>query len=147
MKIEIYGKKWCSYCYKAKQLCEREKLDFLYKELNKDFTREEMLEQFPGAKTFPQIIMDGKNVGGYTELAIKLGKSPNNTENWVGIGTVKERILFICYIGSITQLIFASTMLEGNFAFFITIGNVAFLVVASHFLIKWRKERKRDLRT
>ena len=74
MKIEIYGKKWCSYCFKAKQLCKREKLDFLYKELNKDFTREEMLEQFPGAKTFPQIIMDGKKIGGYTELAIKLGK-------------------------------------------------------------------------
>ena len=67
MKIEIYGKKWCSYCFKAKQLCKREKLDFLYKELNKDFTREEMLEQFPGAKTFPQIIMDRIKYGGYTE--------------------------------------------------------------------------------
>ena len=40
MKIEIYGKKWCSYCYKAKQLCIREKLDFVYKELNKDFSKD-----------------------------------------------------------------------------------------------------------
>ena len=46
MKIEIYGKKWCSYCYKVKQLCKREKLDFLYKELNKDFTKQEFFEQF-----------------------------------------------------------------------------------------------------
>ena len=103
-----------------------------------------MLESFPGAKTFPQIMMDGKKIGGYTELAIKLGKTSNNTGNWVGIGTAKERILFICYIGSITQLIFASTMLEGDLAFFLTIGNVAFLVVASHFLLKWRKKRERD---
>ena len=69
MKIEIYGKKWCSYCYKVKQLCKREKLDFLYKELNKDFTKQEFFEQFPDAKTFPQIIVDGKQIGGYSELA------------------------------------------------------------------------------
>ena len=94
MRIEIYGKKWCSYCYKAKQLCKRENLDFLYKELNKDFTREELLEQFPGAKTFPQIIMDGKKIGGYTELAIKLGKTPNNTGNWVGVGTAIGAVVF-----------------------------------------------------
>jgi Glutaredoxin and related proteins len=56
MKIEIYGKKWCSYGYKAKQSCRREKLDFLYKDLNKDFTREEIVEQFPGAKTSPLLL-------------------------------------------------------------------------------------------
>ena len=56
----------------------------------------------------------------------------------------KERTLFICYICSITQLIFANTMLEGDLSFFLTIGNVAFLVVASHFLIKWRKDRESD---
>ena len=94
MMIQIYGKKWCSYCYKAKQLCKREGLDFVYKELNKDFTREEFLEQFPGAKTFPQIRMDGKNIGGYTELAVKLGKTPNNTGNWIGVGTAIGAAVF-----------------------------------------------------
>ena len=64
MKIEIYGKKWCSYCYKAKQFV-KEKINLLYRELNKDFSKEEFLEQFPGAKTFPQIIMDGRKIGGY----------------------------------------------------------------------------------
>ena len=53
-------------------------------------------------------------------------------------------MLFICYIGSITQLIFANTMLEGDLSFFLTIGNVAFVVVASHFLIKWHKDRESD---
>ena len=95
MKIEIYGKKWCSYCYKAKQLCKREKLDFSYKELNKEFTREEFFEQFPGAKTFPQIIVDGKKIGGYTELAIQLGKTPNNTGDWVGVGTAIGGAVFV----------------------------------------------------
>ena len=53
--IEIYGKTQCPYCDKAKQLCEREGYEFIYKQLDKDFTREELFEQFPGARTFPQI--------------------------------------------------------------------------------------------
>ncbi len=68
--IEIYGKTQCPFCDKAKQLCEREGLDFVYKQLDKDFTREDLFEQFPGARTFPQIKMDGENIGGYTELEI-----------------------------------------------------------------------------
>ena len=70
--IEIYGKTQCPFCDKAKQLCEREGLDFVYKQLDKDFTREELFEVFPSARTFPQIRMDGENIGGYTELAAKL---------------------------------------------------------------------------
>ncbi len=57
-------------------------------------------------------------------------------------GVTKERMLFICYLGSISQLIFAITMLEGDLAFFLTIGNVAFILVASHFLLKWRKDAR-----
>ena len=66
--IEIWGKKQCSYCDMAKALCEQKKMDYQYKLLSFDFTREEMLEKFPGARTFPQIIVDGNNIGGYTEL-------------------------------------------------------------------------------
>ena len=70
--IEIYGKTQCPFCDKAKQLCEREGLDFVYKQLDEDFTREELFEVFPGARTFPEIRMDGENIGGFTELQAKL---------------------------------------------------------------------------
>lgn len=66
--IEIYGKTQCPYCDKAKQLCEREGYEFVYKQLDVDFTREELFEQFPGARTFPQIRVDGENIGGYDQL-------------------------------------------------------------------------------
>ena len=41
-----------------------------YKELklNEDFTREGLLDMFPSAKTFPVIVVDGMNIGGYNEL-------------------------------------------------------------------------------
>jgi len=69
MNIEIYGKDFCPYCDKAVSLAESlEGSSFVYKKLDKDFTREELFEQFPGARTFPQIKIDGENIGGYSEF-------------------------------------------------------------------------------
>mgnify|MGYP000299917215 FL=1 len=66
--IEIYGKDNCPYCDMAKAICEQKGLDDEYKLLGFDFTREELMETFPGARTFPQIILDGQKIGRYTEL-------------------------------------------------------------------------------
>ena len=66
--IEIYGKPMCPYCDKAKALCEQNGYEYTYKQLDVDFTREELFEQFPTARTFPQITMDGNYIGGFTEL-------------------------------------------------------------------------------
>ena len=66
--IEIYGKEQCPFCDMAKVLCTKEQKEFTYFQLGKDFGREEMIEKFPTARTFPQIIIDGQKIGGYTEL-------------------------------------------------------------------------------
>ena len=34
-----------------------------------DFGMEDLMGQFPNAKTFPQIVVDDKSIGGYTEFA------------------------------------------------------------------------------
>ena len=36
--------------------------------LEQDYTREDFFSKFPNAKTFPQIIINNKHVGGYHEL-------------------------------------------------------------------------------
>jgi glutaredoxin len=36
--------------------------------LGKHFSREQILEKFPEAKTFPIIVLDGMYIGGYTQL-------------------------------------------------------------------------------
>ena len=66
--IEIYGKDFCPYCDKAVALCEQKDYNYTYKKLGRDFTREDLFEKFPGARTFPQISIDSENIGGYTEL-------------------------------------------------------------------------------
>jgi glutaredoxin 3 len=68
MIVEIYSKPQCPYCDMAKNLAEREGYDLTYKMLDEDFDRETLMETFPGARTFPQIIVDGEKIGGYTEF-------------------------------------------------------------------------------
>ena len=66
--IEIWSKHSCPFCVKAKNLCEREGYEYKYYMLNEDFSREELFEKFPSARTFPQITAHGEYLGGYTEF-------------------------------------------------------------------------------
>lgn len=68
MKVEIYSKPACPFCVQAKALAEREGHELTYKMLDEDFSREELFEVFPTARTFPQIIVDGNKIGGFTEF-------------------------------------------------------------------------------
>ena len=69
--ISIYGKEHCPFCDMAKVLCVKEQEEYEYFQLGKDFNREEMLEMFPTARTFPQIIFKGEKIGGYDQLKEK----------------------------------------------------------------------------
>tara|TARA_A200000159_G_C7190641_1_gene283647 strand:- start:197 stop:415 length:219 start_codon:yes stop_codon:yes gene_type:complete len=71
--IIIYGKEQCPYCDMAKDLVERKELEYQYKQLGKDFAFKDLVERFPTARTFPQIVMDGNSIGGYTELEKLIG--------------------------------------------------------------------------
>lgn len=69
MKIIIYSKDDCSYCNKARSLLKRLGKEFIEYKLDKDFTRSQIKELFPDAKTFPVITLDKNYIGGYTELS------------------------------------------------------------------------------
>ena len=43
-------------------------MEFEYKQLDIDFTKEELFENFPNARTLPQIIVGGNKVGGYEQM-------------------------------------------------------------------------------
>ena len=72
MSIQIWGKPACPSCMKAKALCETRQFEYEYKELGKDFDREAVMENFPGARTFPQIVVGGNKVGGYEQFVQSL---------------------------------------------------------------------------
>ena len=75
MKVIIYSKPQCPFCVQAKALAEREGHDLTYKMLDEDFDRETLMETFPGARTFPQIIVDGEKIGGFTEYKALVDQS------------------------------------------------------------------------
>ena len=67
-KIELYTTAWCGYCVRAKQLLQQRGLDFEEIRVDEDPEfRATLLERF-GGWTVPQIVIDGKPIGGYSEL-------------------------------------------------------------------------------
>jgi glutaredoxin 3 len=66
--IHIWGKPACPSCTKAKALCEQRGYQFEYLELGKDFDRDAVLTEFPEARTFPQIVVNGQKIGGYEQF-------------------------------------------------------------------------------
>ena len=76
MTFIIYGKDNCQYCESAKALLKQKSIDFSYLTIGKDYTREELLDLVPDARTLPQIWMETPDsdtdltvhIGGFTEL-------------------------------------------------------------------------------
>ena len=71
--IEIYSKENCPYCDAAERIAQQMVQESHHKytvyKLGVDFELHELLEKVPTARTFPQIFIDGENIGGYTEFS------------------------------------------------------------------------------
>ncbi len=68
-KVEIYSRWGCPFCVTAKALLDRKGVS--YEEVDVGFggpLRDEMVRRVPGAATVPQILIDGKPVGGSDDL-------------------------------------------------------------------------------
>jgi len=65
--IEIYGKMDCNYCVEAQNVCKTLKLDYKYYHLDDHYTIMELWAKVK-FKTFPQIFVDDKCIGGFDEL-------------------------------------------------------------------------------
>lgn len=75
MKAVIWSKYHCPYCDQAKALLKSKGIVFEEKKIGDGYTKEELLEAVPNARTVPQIFLDGELVGGFTELKQKLTES------------------------------------------------------------------------
>jgi glutaredoxin 3 len=68
-KIEVYTTNYCPYCTKAKKLLELKGAK--YKEIDisdDDEARTALVQKAGGARTVPQIFIDGKHIGGCDDL-------------------------------------------------------------------------------
>jgi glutaredoxin 3 len=72
MKAVVWSKYNCPYCDQAKALLKQKGIQFEEKKIGDGYTKEELLEAVPTARTVPQIFLGEELVGGFTELKKRL---------------------------------------------------------------------------
>ena len=67
-RVRLYSTRWCGYCVRAKALLESRGIEFEEISLDDDPAFRQRLFDLSGGWTVPQILIDGRPIGGYTEL-------------------------------------------------------------------------------
>lgn len=70
----IWSKYNCTYCDQARALLELNAIVYEERKIGDGYTREDLLEAVPTARTVPQIFLDDRLIGGFTELRQHLAK-------------------------------------------------------------------------
>lgn len=67
-EVKMYTTHWCGYCVRAKTLLESRGIAYEEVSLDDDPDFRRRLMELTGGWTVPQILIDGRPIGGYTEL-------------------------------------------------------------------------------
>ena len=76
-KTIVWSKVTCPYCDMAKTLLKNKGIVFEERMIGVNWTREQLLESIPQARTVPQIILNGVLIGGYEQLKAHFNKGKN----------------------------------------------------------------------
>ena len=63
----IYSKDGCPYCEKIEEVMKLAKLSHVIYKLDEHFTKDGFYGQFGEGSTFPQVVLNGDNLGGCTD--------------------------------------------------------------------------------
>lgn len=74
MNAIVWSKYHCPYCDQAKALLKQKGIAFEEKKIGDGYTKEELLEAVPTARTVPQIFINNQLIGGFTELKAHLNE-------------------------------------------------------------------------
>ncbi len=64
MNFTVYSKDGCPHCSKIVQLLDLKEFKYVEYKLGRDFDSQGFFGQFGQGSTFPQVTVDGKNLGG-----------------------------------------------------------------------------------
>jgi glutaredoxin 3 len=67
-RVQMYTTTWCGYCVRAKALLDQRGIAYEEIHLDDDAGFRARLHDLTGGWTVPQILIDGRVIGGYTEL-------------------------------------------------------------------------------
>jgi glutaredoxin 3 len=67
-KVQLYTKRICPYCTSAKTLLKRKGVAYEEIDVENDDAKRTWLVETTGQRTVPQIFVDGRPLGGFTEI-------------------------------------------------------------------------------
>ena len=67
-RVQMYTTRWCGYCVRAKALLDDRGIPYEEISLDDDPAFRRHVFELTGGWTVPQILIDGRPIGGYTEL-------------------------------------------------------------------------------
>lgn len=67
-QVKIYTREWCGYCTAALSLLKSKGVAFEHIDAGGNPELRQWLVKESGQRTVPQIFIDGKSIGGYSEL-------------------------------------------------------------------------------
>ena len=67
-RVRVYSTRWCAYCVRARALLDASGIEYEDVSLDDDPAFRQKLFELTGGWTVPQIVIDGRPIGGYTEL-------------------------------------------------------------------------------
>ena len=65
--FKVYSKDGCPYCSKIQEVLKLAGLNYVTYKLGKDFDKQSFYGQFGQGSTFPQVVLNGDNLGGCTD--------------------------------------------------------------------------------
>lgn len=78
MKAVIWGQDHCTYCDQAKALMKRFGIEYEERLIGAGYTKKDLIDAVPTARTVPQIFMNGEYIGGFRELKQHLAQTEDN---------------------------------------------------------------------
>lgn len=75
MKAVVWSKYHCPFCDQAKALLTQHGYEIEERKIGDGYTKEELLEAIPTARTVPQIFINDQYIGGFQELKQHFAKA------------------------------------------------------------------------
>jgi len=68
INVVVWSKDGCSFCQKAMTVLDNYNVNYEVRKIGTEWTKEDLLEAIPDAKSLPQIVINGDLIGGYSKL-------------------------------------------------------------------------------
>ena len=68
-RVVVHTSQLCGWCWRAVRLLRRRGIDFEQRDVTGDRAARARLAELTGRTSVPQVFIDGRSIGGFTELA------------------------------------------------------------------------------